>query len=249
MGSPPAETCRELWTSLETAHGVSLSTAFAISPFETTRRQFADTMGYAAEPEAGCPTCPVAQVSWHEAASYCNRLSESAAYPLCYSCSGSASATRCSVLAGYAGKDFSKCQGYRLPTEAEWEYAYRAGQDTAAYWGTVDSCVTSPSAEAYSWHLANGDGLPHPVGTKAPNPWGLFDMAGNLWEWCHDWHEVDLGSAAAVDPVGATSGTHRVTRGGSFDDNIGKHRAAMRDSERPTLRRAYLGFRCVRSQP
>ena len=247
MGSPASDPCREPWSSRETAHRVTLSTAFAISPFETTRQEFASLMGYAAQANAACPNCPVAELSWHEAAGYCNRLSERAGLVPCYRCSGAAAELQCAAESAYEGALFYNCPGYRLPTEAEWEYAYRAATSSDAYWGAVEDCTSSANADAHAWYLNNSAGQSHAVGTMQANPWGLFDLAGNVWEWCNDWHEDELGALATVNPSGATSGTHRVTRGGSFDDRVQQLRAAMRDSQLPAQRRAYVGFRCVRS--
>jgi formylglycine-generating enzyme required for sulfatase activity len=125
----------------------------------------------------------------------------------------------------------------RLPTEAEWEYACRAGT-TGARYGSLD---------AVAWYDDNSGGKPHPVGGKAPNAWGLYDMLGNVLEWCSDW-SADYPPGAAVDPKGPASGSQRVLRGGSWFTPARCARAAYRDALVPGSLRDCLGFRLARSE-
>jgi formylglycine-generating enzyme required for sulfatase activity len=154
-------------------------------------------------------TNPVEQVSWNDATEFCKKLSEK---------------TR---------------QAVRLPTEAEWEYACRAGTATAFSFGDSDSALGD-----YAWYSANSSNTTHPVGQKKPNAWGLYDMHGNLWEWCADWYG-DYPKAAVTDPQGAASGTSRVLRGGSWFSNSDYCRAAHRDDRNPVNRNGGYGFRVV----
>ena len=129
-------------------------------------------------------TNPVEMVSWNDATEFCKKLSEK---------------TR---------------QAVRLPTEAEWEYACRAGSKTRFCFGDADEGLGD-----YAWYRANSGDTPHPVGQKKPNAWDLFDMHGNLWEWCADWYG-DYPKGAATDPTGPASGQYRVLRGDSWS-NLG----------------------------
>ena len=125
-----------------------------------------------------------------------------------------------------------------LPTEARWEYACRAGSDAPRY-GELD---------AIAWHHGNADGQTHPVRQKQPNAWGLYDMLGNVWEWCHDgMHSYD--HSHAYDPIGPMhEGTRRVLRGGSWSYPARDVRAAFRDDVDPSLRYSLYGFRLSRGQ-
>jgi hypothetical protein len=123
----------------------------------------------------------------------------------------------------------------RLPTEAQWEYACRAGTQTVCY---------QEELEAIAWFRDNSDGATHEVGEKQPNAWGLYDMLGNVWEWCHDGHR-DYTQEAVVDPTGSIdAGADRILRGGSWLHPTWYVRAAYRSWEPPGHRNDYLGFRC-----
>jgi formylglycine-generating enzyme required for sulfatase activity len=154
-------------------------------------------------------TNPVEMVCWDDATEFCKELSET---------------TR---------------QAVRLPTEAEWEYACRAGTTTRFSFGDDISVLGD-----YAWHRANG-GTPHPVGQKKPNPWGLFDMHGNVWEWCADWF-VEYTKEEATDPQGPVSGEYRVLRGGDWFTLSEYCRSASRINVPPDdSRRNLYGFRVV----
>lgn len=125
---------------------------------------------------------------------------------------------------------------FDLPTEAQWEYACRAGTMTTYYWGdAMDG--------AYAWYWGNSSSKTHPVGTRTPNTWGLYDMSGNVWEWCRDWYGT---LAYGADPVGSASGSYRVSRGGSWNDDSGFCTSSHRVSSGPSSRYITNGFRLVR---
>ena len=129
---------------------------------------------------------------------------------------------------------------YRLPTEAEWEYATRAGTRTAYSFGN-----TSRRLEAHGWYKDNAGDTTHPVGSKRPNAWGLYDLHGNVWEWVVDWYG-DYPSGRVTDPRGPSSGTRRVIRGGGWRYEARDCRSGSRAIGAPDSRSASVGFRLVR---
>jgi formylglycine-generating enzyme required for sulfatase activity len=247
MGSPVADPCRQ---AKETEHQVTLTRKLEIAAREVTQEEFQALLGYNPSFFTACGTgCPVERVSWHEAAAYCNALSKKKGLGECYTCTGTGASASCKTTAAFDGGNIYACPGYRLPTEAEWEYAFRAGTKTAFYGGEVASCSGSDSiADGIAWYESNSDARTHPAGQKQPNPWGLHDMAGNVWEWCHDHYAEELGALPATDPVGPASGSERVLRGGSWIHQPRDLRAAARGHAPPTFRENYVGFRCATSQ-
>jgi sulfatase modifying factor 1 len=168
---------------------------------------------------------------------YANALSSQYKLIPCYSCPTSSSCTEASA---YVGAAIQTCQGFRLPTEAEWEYAYRAGSSSAFYNGpsSASSCgfgPLDPIPDKIAWYWAN-TGATKPVKGKLANPWGLYDMSGNVWEWTNDYYGGDLGAAAAVDPGGVPAsqaqknsyGLMRVGRGGAYFCSVEDLRGASR---------------------
>lgn len=129
---------------------------------------------------------------------------------------------------------------YRLPTEAEWEYAARAGTTTPYACGFSEACLQNSA-----WYAANAEGQPHPVGQKPANAWGFHDMHGNVWEWVSDWYGP-YPDGATVDPQGPSTGTYRVNRGSSWDGPAANARIANRGFSRPDAKGVGLGFRLVR---
>ena len=250
----------------ETSHQVAISRPFVISEAEVTQNDFWLFMMYKPSQNRYMPKGtatdyhPVEYVSWHEAASFANVMSAKSSLESCYQCKGSGSFITCATAKLWAS-NITLCPGYRLPTEAEWEYAYRAGSLDDFYAvgsadGKIDQCnTTSKKLDAIGWyHLNAGDGKDtekswhHEIMKKKPNKWGLYDMAGNVWEWVHDWYQLDLTTAKNTDPWGPTTGTNRVLRGGGYERSSPKYfRASVRRHDIPDHLCFSVGFRLART--
>jgi formylglycine-generating enzyme required for sulfatase activity len=188
------------------------------------------------------PTHPVKNVTWYGSVAYCDWLSLQQGLPRAYS----HSTWQCNDGSPYTAV------GYRLPTEAEWEYGCRAGSTTAFANGatTVADYVCTPldpNLDLMGWYCGNASDWTHPVAQKTPNAWGLYDNHGNLFEWCNDWYALYGG--AVTDPVGPGAGSTRVIRGGGWGSYARFCRSAYRYNADPDYASSGVGFRPVRSAP
>jgi formylglycine-generating enzyme required for sulfatase activity len=214
----------------ETQHQVTVS-GFYMGKYEVTQKEYYDVMGTwpgtAPSSTYGAgDSYPMYNVSWEDAVKYCNARSLSEGLTVAYTVSGT-TVTR-----------NQSANGYRLPTEAEWEYACRAGTTTAYSSGS--------SVDNAGWYSSNSEeSTTHLVGTKQANAWGLYDMHGNVWEWCWDWYGTYV-AGAQTNPQGAVSGSDRVVRGGSWGYGAQALRSAFRNILTPSYRSLDLGFRLVR---
>ena len=207
MGSPKNELGRE---NNETQHQVTLTKGYWLGKYEVTQKQYQAIMGTNPSKWKGADL-PVEQVTWRNATNFCAKLTEI-----------ERAAGR--LPAGYE---------YTLPTEAQWEYACRAGTTTALNSGKdLSDWHECPEMDEVAWYHYNSNKTTHPVGQKKPNAWGLYDMHGNVWEWCLDW-EGNYPSSAVTDPVGPSTGTSRVFRGGSWDYYATHCRSARRVGNYP----------------
>jgi formylglycine-generating enzyme required for sulfatase activity len=195
-------------------HTVRISQAFYLGKHEVTQAQWQAVMGSNPSQFAGDPQRPVERVSWDDVQAFVQKLN-----------------------AREGGAQ------YRLPTEAEWEYAARAGSQTAYSFGD-----DAAQLGQYAWYDKNAGGTTHPVGQLQPNAWGLYDMHGNVWEWVQDWYGA-YPAAAAVDPAGPAAGSYRVIRGGSWFYDAGGCRSAFRHRVDPGCRDDFLGLRLLRTAP
>jgi formylglycine-generating enzyme required for sulfatase activity len=216
MGSPSGEPKRH---PDEARHQVTLSKGFYLGMTEVTQGQWYDVMRNNPSAFSTCgKDCPVESVSWHDVQKFIHKLND------------------------MEGKNM-----YRLPTEAEWEYACRAETKTLFFYG---NCLSSDQADFDGRRTLDdcSDGTyretPVPVATFAANSWGLYDMHGNVWEWCQDWYGKKL-PGDVTDPTGASTGKYRVIRGGSWFSMDHDCRSANRDRTSPYLELNHTGFRVV----
>ena len=192
---------------------------------------------------------PVEQVSWYDVLVFCNLLSTKNGLSPAYQINGSTNPDDWGDKPLYAWDPsalwdsvqiVSGSNGYRLPTEAQWEYACRAGSTTEYYFGNNENDLYN-----YAWYSDNSNNQTHQVGKKLPNNWGLYDMHGNVWEWCWDWYDF-YPTTAQTDPTGAPSGDDRVFRGGSWYNNDSNLLTGYRDYHIPSSQNDNRGFRVVR---
>jgi formylglycine-generating enzyme required for sulfatase activity len=209
------------------AHQVTLS-AFRMQETEVTQEQYLAVMGTNPahfDTGAGSAIRPVEQVNWYGAARFCNGLSSLSGMDRVYDTTTWTA-------------DFTK-NGYRLPTEAQWEYACRAKTTTAYWWGSDNTGLS-----ARAWFADNSGNTTHAVATTIANPFGLYDMTGNVFEWCNDWFDT-YNSAAQTDPTGPKTGLFKVNRGGCWLRIVPAIRSATRNNFNPDFAYDSFGFRVV----
>lgn len=238
MGSPDGTgdtTHRPVWPiesgreSDELQHVVTLSQPFYMQTTEVTQGQWHQVMGSNPANFTACGLdCPVERVSWNEVQNFINALN------------ASENRTSCNT---------SPNNCYALPSESQWEYAARAGTVTAFYNGGITNTGCSPldpNLDQIGWYCGNANNTTHPVARKEPNNWGLFDMSGNVWEWCQDWFG-SYPDDPETDPTGPATGSGRVVRGGNWNSNFYARdaRSASRGLVVPGDLGSGLGFRLV----
>jgi len=192
-------------------HKIKISKPFYLGMYEVTQEQWEAVMGSNPSHFSGNPKRPVENITWDDCWKFIKKLNE------------------------------MKLGTFRLPTEAEWEYAYRAGKQTRFYWGDDPN---NEEINDYAWIEKNSESKTHDVGLKKPNEWRLFDMSGNVWEWCQDWYG-SYSSNDQVNPMGHPSGSYRVMRGGGWSDDTMYVRAANRCGNIPIYTRSDVGCRVV----
>jgi formylglycine-generating enzyme required for sulfatase activity/serine/threonine protein kinase len=226
MGSPYSDT--DAVDNEYPRHRVRITRPFYLGVYEVTRGQYGAVMGELSTYSEGSVDLPMTNVSWNDALAFCNKLSEREGLRPYYR-SG-------------AGSQLLGDDGYRLPTEAEWEYACRAGSATKFSFGDV-----STSLGEYAWYAGTSGRETHPVGQKRPNAFGLYDMHGNVWEWCWDGYEEKYyANSPGADPSGPSFAADRVNRGGGWRSDPKSCRSAVRDGNPPGHRNFNLGFRVAR---
>ncbi|MBI5647456.1 MAG: SUMF1/EgtB/PvdO family nonheme iron enzyme [Ignavibacteriae bacterium] len=208
---------------------------FMISRCEVTQELYVRATGRNPSIHTGVAKLPVENIDWYEAVAFCNSLSALENFTPCYT----------GITERNVQCDFG-ANGYRLPTEAEWEFACRAGTSTEYSSGDNVNALS-----VVGWHAGNSEGTTHPVGEREANGFGLFDMHGNVLEWCWDWYSASAYGANAVqDPRGPASGAEKVLRGGSAFLLATNHRSSCRSAYlTPGTKRRDTGMRVVRSIP
>jgi formylglycine-generating enzyme len=222
----------------ETPHSVTVS-GFYMSKYEVMQYLYNSLMGKNPSSFKG-DSSPVERASWYDACEFCNRLSDRDGFTKCYDISGT------SITCDW------NANGYRLPTEAEWEYACKGGTTTDFYNGNLiqpDCTPLDATINKIGWYCGNSPDVTQKVGLKTPNKYGLYDMIGNVWEWVWDWMGP-YDTAPATDPKGASSSpnNYKVLRGGSWHNSPSMCRAAMRGMDVPEMMSTTDGIRLVRKQ-
>ncbi len=234
MGSPGTEA---LSREDEELHQVTLTRDFFMGRYEVTQAFYQEIMGYNPSNNNVCPDCPVEMISWRDAVMLCNVVSRKAGLQPAYGIQGNSITLDLDA------------PGYRLPTEAEWEYACRAGTRTIL---TNSDCLSSDDANINGLRPQPGyeSGMNRaqtiPVGSFAPNGWGLYDMTGNINEFCWDWYAY-FTDDNQVDPLGGPPATYRVFRGGAFNNLPARSHSASRQKLEPERVLDMVGLRMVRT--
>jgi formylglycine-generating enzyme required for sulfatase activity len=214
----------------ELRHTVTLTRSVLVMETEVTQGLWSAVMGSNPSRGASCASCPVEHVTWFDAVAFANALSRRDGLEECYQMSGEQPGWPKGVA----------CEGWRLPTEAEWEVAARGGEDTRYAGGNELGAV--------GWYVLNSGQLTHPVGRRQANGYGLYDMSGNVWEWVWDGYGP-YGGGTSVDPSGPSAASSRVFRGGGWNRDAQGARVANRTHGAPGDRYDVLGVRLLRTAP
>jgi formylglycine-generating enzyme required for sulfatase activity len=226
-------------------HRVQITQNLFVGVYPVTQGEFTQLMGFNPSITIDNELCPADSVTWYSAVEYCNKMSELEGLTPFYELRAVKRRTTGTIekadvleLGG---------NGYRLLTEAEWEYTCRAGSITPWCYGDQVMDVGE-----YAWYYDNSSMETHPVGEKKPNSWGLFDMHGNVMEWCHDWYGefyYQQCSEEEENPTGQQEGTAKVLRGGAWQFGAESTRCAYRNSSSPETTSGVIGFRVCRNAP
>jgi len=207
-------------TFLRIDYPVTLAHDFWLGKYEVTQGEYAAVMGKNPSHFQGDTNRPVEKLSWFDAVAYCEKL------------------TKQEQQVGHLPPNYE----YRLPSEAEWEYACRAGTTNLFSFGD-----TVTEADQYAWTMENSEVTTHRIGQKRPNPWGLYDMHGNVWEWCSDWF-APYPAMALTNPAGPTNSKFKVFRGGGWNQAIEFARSRNRFMMSPSNGIHFVGFRIALGQ-
>ncbi len=228
-------------------HQVTLTYDFYIGKYQVTFEEydaFCDDTGITKPGDEGWGRGPrpVINVSWWDAIAYCNWLSEEEGLPVAYRLEGEPDEGQMLDADGNLTADITKVIGYRLPTEAEWEYAARGGKHHSPY-----EYSGSDNVDDVAWYRGNSERKTWPVGLKLPNALGIFDMSGNVWEWCSDrWYSYT--EESKTNPY-VSRGSGRVLRGSSWGSSATDVHVAYRGGSSPTAAYNFYGFRVTRTAP
>ena len=248
----------KVYDSNKPVHEVTITKDFYMGKYEVTQAEYEKYCSYGSSSPSSTygygDNYPAYYVCWYDALVYCNKRSIAEGLTPCYSISGNTDPSKWGRVPTSSDSTWNavvcdwNANGYRLPTEAEWEYAARAGDNTVSSltWAGTNS---SSNLGEYAWYSDNSIDKTHPVGTKKSNAFGLYDMSGNVWEWCWNWITscYDTETEGGTNPTGTSSGDYRVLRGGSWRNVSDYCAVSFRNSYGPSRRNFYLGFRVVRA--
>lgn len=226
-------------------HTVTLD-SFYIGKHEVTQKEWLKVMSSNPSLHSDDISCPVENITWYDVLVFCNRLSLEENLEPCYTINGSQNPDSWGNIPEGQDSvwDSASCnwsaKGYRMATEAEWEFVARGGRHSAGY-----KYSGSDSIDIVAWYIPNSNAKTHPAEMKSSNELGLYDLSGNVWEWCWDWYG-HYSTTPQTNPHGVSTGYNRVLRGGSFANNSYHCEVGVRDNHTPNYKSSHLGIRLVR---